>query len=81
MALFWTTPLARPIPLLGETTIVVTLEDGAELMRQRFGNILKSAAFGYTLSLLTAAADSGKSADVETATLQLERFLRGNHLA
>jgi hypothetical protein len=61
----WNKKLSRPL----------VLKDG-----KRLANITHSAPIAHAGELLLKAAETGKRADIEAATEQIERVLRSNRM-
>lgn len=77
MAVDWTLPLTRPLPLKGGRRLR-TLWDAAELITRRFGNVTQDAVLEHAIVLLLRAAETGTQADRKAATDQVALVPRLN---
>jgi hypothetical protein len=75
----WTKKLSRPLVLKDGTTLK-TLSDVRALFLDRFATVTHSEPLAYAGQLLLTAAETGKRADIEAATDQIERVLRSRRL-
>lgn len=75
----WNKKLSRPL-LLKDGERLKTLSDARNLLIERFSNITHSEPLARAGELLLKAAETGKRADIEAATEQLERLLRAARL-
>ena len=66
--------LTRSITL-ADGTELRTIGDAGDVIGEKFATTTKWEALGHALALLHRAAETGKPADVKTATKQLERIL------
>lgn len=71
----WTSKLSRDLPLK-DGTILTNLTEVRTLFLERFSNITHSYPLAAAGELLMKAAKTGKRADIEAATDQIELALR-----
>jgi hypothetical protein len=71
----WNNKLSRNLKLK-DGTVLKSLTDARALFLNRFSNITHSAPLAYAGELLLKAAETGKRADIEAATDQVELALR-----
>lgn len=74
----WSDPLARKLTLerRGKTIELVTLRDAADWIMENFQNVIRDIALEEAAKDLLRAAKSGKKADLERATKQIEVVAR-----
>jgi hypothetical protein len=70
----WNKRLSRPL-VLKDGARLETLSDVRALFLDRFSTITHSDPIAYAGELLLRAAETGKRADIEAATEQIERAL------
>jgi hypothetical protein len=75
----WKKKLTRPLALR-DGTVIKTLSGARAVILERFSTVTHSEALAHTGRLLLTAAETGKRADIEAATDQLERVLRARRL-
>jgi hypothetical protein len=75
----WTKKLSRPL-VLKDGTRLETLSDVRALFLDRFATVTHSAPLAYAGELLLKAAQTGKRADIEAATNQIDLALRNQRL-
>jgi hypothetical protein len=75
----WNKRLSRPL-VLKDGKRLQALSDVRAVFLDRFANITHSAPIAHAGELLLKAAETGKRADVEAATEQIERVLRSNRM-
>jgi hypothetical protein len=74
----WGKKLARPLALK-DGTVIKTLNGARAVILKRFEGVIHSEALAHAGQLLLKAAETGDKADIEAATVQLERVLRASH--
>jgi len=79
MAVDWTLPLTRPLPLKGGRRLQ-TLWDAAELITRRFGNVSQDAVLEHAVRLILCAAETGTEDDLRIATDQIALVLQLHQL-
>jgi len=57
-----------------------TLRDASDLLAKKFRTVTVWETLGYAIEALMRAAETGKRADVITATDPIERVLRARHM-
>jgi hypothetical protein len=75
----WDKKLSRPLVLKDGARLEI-LSDVRALFLDRFSTITHSDPIAYAGELLLRAAETGKRADIEAATEQIERVLRSNRM-
>lgn len=70
----WDKKLSRPL-LLDNGQRLLTLSDVRSFFIDRFASVTHSAPLAYAGELLLKAAETGKCADIEAATDQIEQTL------
>jgi hypothetical protein len=75
----WNTKLTRTL-VLKDGNSLKTLSDACALFVERFSTITHSDPIAYAGELLLRAAETGKRADIEAATKQIERVLMSNRI-
>ena len=75
----WDKKLSRPL-VLKDGMRLETLSDVRAAFIHRFANITYSMPLAHAGTLLIKAAETGKRADIDAATDQIERVLRMNRV-
>jgi hypothetical protein len=76
----WSSKLARRIAPAGADRPLVTLRDAAEFLHANFADRRPGPVLEGAIEELIEAARTGKTADAERATFQVEMFLHEQNL-